>query len=110
MGRGAGIFLAGQFKVVGRQSVTETTAAGVDLYEDSLGFLAPLQLDKVVTAAQRTKLAQTAFRSALAAPRNFPVVVHRDAVTFGPAAVNPRAVFADIIVGSTSDQLFKLAF
>src|SRR6476659_3803507 len=82
----------------------------MDLYEKSLGLLALLQFNKMVAAAQRTKLAQPSLRPAFAAPRDFPTIVNRDTIAFGPAAVNPRAVFAYVIIGPTAHQLLEFPF
>src|SRR5205814_412165 len=46
------VFLAGQLEVMGSQAVPKAPTAGVGLDEQRTGFLATLQLDKMIAATE----------------------------------------------------------
>ena len=105
----SGRSVARHLEVVGRQAVAEAAAAGVDLDEERARLLGALQLDEVVAAAERAELIEPALGPALAAPGDLPVVVDRDAVALGAAAVEARAVLLDVVLGAAADELLELA-
>ena len=63
----------------------------------------------MVSATERTKLLNAAFRLALAAEWRLPVIVNRQAMTLGAAAVKGRAVLFNIIFRAAANQVIELA-
>ena len=72
------------------------------------GLLAALELDEVVASAERAELIEPALGRALAAPRDVPVVVDRDAMALGAAAIEARAVLVDVVLGAAAHELLEL--
>ena len=95
-------------EVVGGEAVPEAAAAGVDLHEERARLLRALQLDEVVAAAERAELVRPALGMALAAPRDVPRVVDRNAVALGAAAIERRPVRRHVVLRAAAHEVLQL--
>ena len=63
----------------------------------------------MIAAAKASQLVHAAFGFAFTAPGNFPVVIYRNAMPFGMAAIERSAVFFHVILGATTHKIVELA-
>src|SRR5947207_8868614 len=90
--------------------MTKTSAAGVNMHNQLARVHLLLQFNEMIAAAETAELQASPFRFSFAAPGRLPIVVDRNAMSFGPATNESRAVFFDVVFSPAAHQIIKLSF
>src|SRR6184192_3016445 len=87
--------------------MTEAPAAGMHLDIERVAFYVPLQLDEMVSTAQRAELRDAAFGPTLAAPGYLPCVVDREPIALGACSIDALTEMLRVVRGAAADDGFE---